>query len=188
MTLAAFSLELDKLIEPKKGTKRTKLGCQAKARLVWKEDIRKQLLDQTGGQMSSLHTLSCRAPRKCDSNRDPESFEGKQCRYSEGAPPGKVNSFRTRDRWWSKFLQLCAPICRLLTGYVVRGAVVSVPRYTSGQRTATAEELLARKDWVDGWEIIAFEGKGSRIFRLAAKLKDEKSQTILEGDIFLSEG
>lgn len=37
MTLAAFSLKLDKLIEPKKGTKTKELGFQAKARLVGKK-------------------------------------------------------------------------------------------------------------------------------------------------------
>lgn len=57
MTLAALSLELDKLAEPKKGTKTTELSFQAKATLVWKENIMKQLLDQTRGQMSSLHCL-----------------------------------------------------------------------------------------------------------------------------------
>lgn len=57
MTLAALSLELVKLIEPKKGTKATEFGFQAKARLVWREDIMKLLLDQTRGQMSSLHCL-----------------------------------------------------------------------------------------------------------------------------------
>ena len=66
MTLAALNLELDKLIEGKKSTKTTtttttttttELGFQAKARLVWKEEIMKQLLEQTRGQMSSLHCL-----------------------------------------------------------------------------------------------------------------------------------
>ena len=57
MTLSALNLELDKLVEPKKGTKPMGIGFQAKARLVWKEDIMKQLLDQTRGQMSSLRSL-----------------------------------------------------------------------------------------------------------------------------------
>lgn len=54
MTLAASNLELDKLVEPKKGTQ---FGFQAKTRLVWKEASMKQLLDQTQGQMTSLQYL-----------------------------------------------------------------------------------------------------------------------------------
>lgn len=57
MTLAALNLELDKLVEPKKVTNPMEIGFQTKARLVWKEDIMKQLLDQTRGQMSSLRYL-----------------------------------------------------------------------------------------------------------------------------------
>lgn len=57
MTLSALNLELDKLVEPKKGRNSLEIGFQAKARLVWKEDIMKQLLDQTRGQMSSLRHL-----------------------------------------------------------------------------------------------------------------------------------
>ncbi|MCJ1347402.1 hypothetical protein MMC31_005627 [Peltigera leucophlebia] len=57
MTLAAINLELDKLVEPKKGANSMEIGFQAKARLVWKEDVMKQLLDQTRGQMSSLRHL-----------------------------------------------------------------------------------------------------------------------------------
>ena len=57
MTLSALNLELDKLVEPKKGMNPVEIGFQAKARLVWKEDIMKQLLDQTRGQMSSLQYL-----------------------------------------------------------------------------------------------------------------------------------
>ena len=49
-----MNLELDKLVEPKKGTNPMEIGFRAKARLVWKEDIMKQLLYQTRGQMSSL--------------------------------------------------------------------------------------------------------------------------------------
>ncbi|MCJ1348642.1 hypothetical protein MMC31_006874 [Peltigera leucophlebia] len=57
MTLSALNLELDKLIEPKKGMNPMEIGFQAKARLVWQEDVMKQLLDQTRGQMSSLRHL-----------------------------------------------------------------------------------------------------------------------------------
>ena len=57
MTLAALNLELDKLAEPKKPTTAMDIGFKAKARLVWKEEIMKQLLDQTRGQMSSLTCL-----------------------------------------------------------------------------------------------------------------------------------
>ena len=57
MTLAALNFELDKLAEPKKPTTSIDIGFKAKARLVWKEDIMKQLLDQTRGQMSSLTCL-----------------------------------------------------------------------------------------------------------------------------------
>lgn len=57
MTLAALNLELDKLVEPKTAMRTTEFGFQAKARLVWKEAIMKQLLDQTRGQMTSLHYL-----------------------------------------------------------------------------------------------------------------------------------
>ena len=57
MTLSALNLELNKLVEPKKGTNLMGIGFQAKARLVWKEDIMKPLLDQTRGQMSSLRHL-----------------------------------------------------------------------------------------------------------------------------------
>ncbi|MCJ1349738.1 hypothetical protein MMC31_007979, partial [Peltigera leucophlebia] len=145
VTLAAFGLELDKLIEPKKGTKTTELGCQAKARLVWKEDIRKQLLYQTRGQMSSLHCLaellesvtqteilSLLKEKSADTQK--VLHRTRSTRSEQG-----INDYRSS-------FNVCAPIYRLWTGHVVRGAVVSVPRYTSGQRTATAEELLARKD------------------------------------------
>lgn len=57
MTLAALNLELDKLVEPKKGTQEMEFGFQAKTRLVWKESSMKQLLDQTRGQMTSLQHL-----------------------------------------------------------------------------------------------------------------------------------
>lgn len=57
MTLAALNLELDKLAEPKKPLDPLDIGFKAKARLVWKEDIMKQLLDQTRGQMLSLRCL-----------------------------------------------------------------------------------------------------------------------------------
>lgn len=49
MTLAALNLELDKLAEPKRPMNLLDIGFKAKARLVWKEDIMKQLLDQTRG-------------------------------------------------------------------------------------------------------------------------------------------
>ncbi len=49
ITLAALNLEFGKLIEPKQLGKSKQgtieMGFQAKARLVWKEDIMKQLLD-----------------------------------------------------------------------------------------------------------------------------------------------
>lgn len=57
MTLAALNLEMDKLIEPNMGTQTTGFGFRVKAKLVWKEDIMKQLLDQTRGQMTSLRYL-----------------------------------------------------------------------------------------------------------------------------------
>lgn len=57
MTLSVLNFELDKLVEPKKDTNSVEIGFQVKARLVWKEDIMKQLLDQTRGQMSSLRHL-----------------------------------------------------------------------------------------------------------------------------------
>lgn len=56
LTLAALNIELDKLVEPKKGMKLMEIGFQAKARLVWKEDIMIQLRDQTRGQMPSLES------------------------------------------------------------------------------------------------------------------------------------
>lgn len=45
MTLAALNLELDKLVEPKKGTQEMEFGFQAKTRLVWKKSSMKQLLE-----------------------------------------------------------------------------------------------------------------------------------------------
>ncbi|MCJ1346152.1 hypothetical protein MMC31_004366, partial [Peltigera leucophlebia] len=57
MTLAALNLEMDKLVEPERGTQTTGFGFRAKAKLVWKESIMKQLLDQTRGQMTSLQYL-----------------------------------------------------------------------------------------------------------------------------------
>ena len=48
-------------------------------------------------------------------------------------PPGKVNSLRTRDRWWPEFLQLCPSVCRLWTCSVVLGAVVSVVHISAGK-------------------------------------------------------
>ncbi|MCJ1345190.1 hypothetical protein MMC31_003396 [Peltigera leucophlebia] len=61
MTLAALNLELDKLVEPKtatgEGVETMKIGLQVKQNFVWKENIMKQLLDQTRGQMSSLQCL-----------------------------------------------------------------------------------------------------------------------------------
>lgn len=58
MTLAALHLIMDKLVEPTKGTNPMETVFQAKVRLVWVEDIMKQLLDQTMGQMSSLRCLT----------------------------------------------------------------------------------------------------------------------------------
>lgn len=57
MTLAALNLELEKLAEAKKPISPLEIGFKAKTRLVWKEDIMKQLLDQTRGQMLSLRCL-----------------------------------------------------------------------------------------------------------------------------------
>lgn len=45
LTLAALNIELDKLVEPKKGMKPMEIGFQAKARLVWEGDIMIQLRD-----------------------------------------------------------------------------------------------------------------------------------------------
>lgn len=57
MALAVLNLELDKLAEPRKPATSMDIGFKAKARLVRKEDIMKQLLDQVRGQMSSLTCL-----------------------------------------------------------------------------------------------------------------------------------
>ena len=51
MTLSVLNHELDKLVEPKKGTNPMGISFQAKAQLLWK------VLDQTRGQMSSLRSL-----------------------------------------------------------------------------------------------------------------------------------
>lgn len=56
MTLTALNLGLDKLVEAKevtqKGAEAMNIGFQVKRKVVWKESIMKQLLDQTQGQMS----------------------------------------------------------------------------------------------------------------------------------------
>ena len=57
ITLAALNLELDKLVETEKGMRPMEIRFRAKTRLIWKEDIMKQLLNQTRGQMSSLQSL-----------------------------------------------------------------------------------------------------------------------------------
>lgn len=57
ITLAALNLELDKLVEPEKGMRPMEIRFRARTRLIWKEDIMKQLLNQTRGQMSSLQSL-----------------------------------------------------------------------------------------------------------------------------------
>lgn len=57
ITLAALNLELDKLVKPEKDMRPMEIRFRAKTRLVWNEDIMKQLLDQTRGQMSSLQSL-----------------------------------------------------------------------------------------------------------------------------------
>lgn len=57
ITLAALNFELDKLVEPKKSMKPMDFGFQAKAPLVWKENIMEQLLDQTSEHISSLEFL-----------------------------------------------------------------------------------------------------------------------------------
>lgn len=57
MTLAALNPELDKLAKPKKPTNAMNIGLKEMALLVWKEEIMKQLLDQTRGQISFLTCL-----------------------------------------------------------------------------------------------------------------------------------
>lgn len=49
ITLAALNLELDKLVEPEKGMRPMEIRFRARRRLIWKEDIMKQLLNQTRG-------------------------------------------------------------------------------------------------------------------------------------------
>lgn len=59
MTLAALNLELEKLVDPKKGMKPMEIEFQAKPRLVWKEEIMKQLLGQMRGLLLSMQCLLC---------------------------------------------------------------------------------------------------------------------------------
>lgn len=96
LTLAALNLELDKLVEPKKGMRPMEIGFQAKARLVWKEDIMKQLLDQTRGQMSSLQSLIHLL--ESETRRYSQVVEARYSRYSENALPCKVNPLIPRRR------------------------------------------------------------------------------------------
>ncbi len=61
LTLAALTLEVSKLVEPKRqenpGGENIDMDFQTKVQLVWKEDVMKNLLDHTRGQMTSLHFL-----------------------------------------------------------------------------------------------------------------------------------
>lgn len=59
MKLAALNMEAGKLVEPMQSDKSGKLevAFKAKARILWKEDVMKGLLDYTRGQMGSLHLL-----------------------------------------------------------------------------------------------------------------------------------
>lgn len=63
MTLSALTLELDKLVELKKvtdkGAETMKIGFQVKQELIWKENVMKQLLDQTRGQISHHCNVLC---------------------------------------------------------------------------------------------------------------------------------
>lgn len=59
MMLAALNMKVGKLVEPTQSDQSAKLevAFKAKARILWKEDVMKGLLDDTRGQMGSLHLL-----------------------------------------------------------------------------------------------------------------------------------
>lgn len=59
MMLAALNMEVGKLVEPTQSDQSGKLevAFKAKARILWKEDVMKGLLDHTRGQLGSLHLL-----------------------------------------------------------------------------------------------------------------------------------
>lgn len=98
MTLAALNLELDKLAEPKKPTNPLDIGFKAKARLVWKEDIMKPLLDQTRGQMLSLRCLVEFLKSETQADIFRLLKQNKYSRYSENSSPRKVDTLISRLR------------------------------------------------------------------------------------------
>ncbi len=172
MTLAALSLELGKLAQPKKGTKTTELSLQTKARLVWKENIMKQLLDQTRGQMSSLHYLI----ELLESETQAEILRSmKQNRADIRKVLHQAKSIRSErgiddDQSPSNFAHQS----------VDYGLVPSYEAQYQWAKTAAAEELLARKiELMD--ENYALEETVENLL-LDADLKDERVSQ-LEGDI-----
>lgn len=178
MTLAALSLELGKLAEPKKGTKTTELSLQAKARLVWKEDIMKQLLDQTRGQMSSLHCLI----ELLESETQAEILRLlKQNRADIRKVLHQAKSIRSEqgiddDQSSFNFAHQSVDY-GLVPSYE---AQLSQSSTYQRARTAAAEELLARKiELMD--ENYALEETVENLL-LDADLKDERVSQ-LEGDI-----
>lgn len=187
MTLAALNLELDKLVEPKeitqKGAEIMKIGFTVKRKVVWKENIMKQLLDQTRGQMSSLQSLiqllesetqadvlTLLKQNAADIRRI--FHRAKSIRFDQGVDDDQ-SSFDLAHQ---------SLAYELVPSYEAQLSQSST--YQRAQ-TAAAEELLARKiELLD--EKYALEEMVEAL-RLDVNLKDEKV-TQLEHEIMLRDG
>lgn len=187
MTLAALNLELDKLVEPKeitqKGAETMKIGFTMKRKVVWKENIMKQLLDQTRGQVSSLQSLiqllesetqadvvTLLKQNAADIRRI--FHRAKSIRFDQGVDDDQ-SSFNL--------------VHQSLAYGLVPSYEAQLSQSSTYQRaqTAAAEELLARKiELLD--EKYALEEKVEAL-RLDVNLKDEKV-TQLEHEIMLRDG
>lgn len=193
MTLAALNLELEKLVEPKIGTRTTEFGFQAKARLVWKEAIMKQLLDQSRGQMTSLHYFIqfLESETQADTLKSLQKNLADIRRIFHRAKSIRLDQGIEEDQSSFHFTHQAAAF-GLVPSYEAQLSQSST--YQRAQ-TAAAEELLAKKiELMD--EKYALEDKVEGL-RLEIDLKDEtirqlhqeisiKDQRIgiLEGDPF----
>lgn len=193
MTLAALNVELDKLAEPKKPINPLDIGFKAKARLVWKEDIMKQLLDQTRSQMLSLRCLVdvLESETQADMFRLLKQNTADIQKILHRAK--SIRSYQGFDDDQSSFnFTNQSDTYGLMPSYETQLAQSST--YQRAQ-TAAAEELLARKielldekyaleERIDGL-VLDGDRKDEKIARLEndALLKDRKVTELGNGDL-----
>lgn len=182
MTLAALNFEMDKLVEPKKGTQPMDFGFRPKARLVWKEAIMKQLLDQSRGQMTSLQYLIqfLESEAQADILKSLQKNLADIRRIFHRAKSIRSDQGLEDDQSSFTFTHQSAAL-GLTPSYEAQLSQSST--YQRAQ-TAAAEELLARKiELMD--EKYALEDRVERLL-LESDMKDLTVRQ-LEGDIWMME-